>query len=416
LRIKQLLKTVANTNSPMITFALFMIHSSYCKINEFHAKFSLLENLLNSHDTEILQNDFKLKDIFNEAYPIISEHLQCLIKATHKIPSWVSAGCVLAKKAYEQCTSEDIAQYRALSFKGKAVLSLTGGLGVDDYAFFKNEAAVISLDNDPCMNSLFKFNAKKLNATAITRMDMDAETYLKTLDRTFDLVFADPDRRPEGMRTAGLLDLHSPDVFNLYRLYKDCAPYWLFKLSPMTDISWLLNLVGISMDIEVIQQNSEVKELLCHVHSAAKQKVNLIDVSKTGFKEFDSINIVSQPEPGPFFIEPLPGLIKSGIHRYIKDHKELTARNSQQTYFTGACTLDPLIARSFKLIQEIEGGLSQVDKVLKGLNITKANISSREFVLSSEEIRNKLKLNDGGSIYLFFTGKSDKRCFICEKI
>jgi hypothetical protein len=50
--------------------------------------------------------------------------------------------------------------------------------------------------------------------------------------------------------------------------------------------------------------------------------------------------------------------------------------------------------------------------------IERANIAVRNFPLTVEQLRKKLKLKDGGDVYIFATttSKSDHKLFICRKI
>ena len=59
--------------------------------------------------------------------------------------------------------------------------------------------------------------------------------------------------------------------------------------------------------------------------------------------------------------------------------------------------------------QELRTALKEVER---------ANISVRNFPLSADQLRKKLKLKDGGDVYIFATTMSDgeHRLFICRKI
>lgn len=58
----------------------------------------------------------------------------------------------------------------------------------------------------------------------------------------------------------------------------------------------------------------------------------------------------------------------------------------------------------------------ELKEALKGMN--RANIAVRNFPLSVDQLRKKLKLKDGGEVYLFATTMADgqHRLFICRKI
>jgi hypothetical protein len=51
-------------------------------------------------------------------------------------------------------------------------------------------------------------------------------------------------------------------------------------------------------------------------------------------------------------------------------------------------------------------------------NISQANIAVRNFPLTAQQLRQKLKLRDGGDVYIFATTTADggHKLFICRKI
>lgn len=77
-------------------------------------------------------------------------------------------------------------------------------------------------------------------------------------------------------------------------------------------------------------------------------------------------------------------------------------------------TLRPFPGRTFK----IETCLPYNKIEMKKLAITKANISTRNFPDSVEEIRKKWKIKDGGNQYWFFTTdlNNQKIVLLCSKI
>ncbi|MEK0421898.1 MAG: domain-like, partial [Bacteroidota bacterium] len=70
----------------------------------------------------------------------------------------------------------------------------------------------------------------------------------------------------------------------------------------------------------------------------------------------------------------------------------------------------------FTLKHQFTGSLNHIGDQLKKMGIVQANVSARDFVLPAEETRKKLQLKDGGDVYLFFTGKEVKTCYVTEKL
>ena len=62
--------------------------------------------------------------------------------------------------------------------------------------------------------------------------------------------------------------------------------------------------------------------------------------------------------------------------------------------------------RSFRIIAISSFNKKELKRHLSG--ITKANIATRNFPLSVAELRKRLKLKDGGEIYIFATTLSDE--------
>lgn len=393
-----------------------MIHVSYCKINEYHASFRLLQQFLLTNNRLKAQNVFELQTQFGESWPIISEHLNCLKKAEKKLPTWVKKQCIFANTPFEQATSEVVAQFKASLFPVKNMLSITGGLGSDDIAFAQSGTDVTSLDTDPCLNALFDYNCKQLEIAHAKRVHTSAEDYLLQCKNNFEMVYADPDRRPDGEKLGGNVSAYSPDVFGLMRTYSHIAPRWLIKLSPITDIHWLLQETGVPMNLHIIEEANEVKEVLCdcHEHATGEIWLHVLQTDKSFTHNGTILETLKSDKI--LFTEPRSGMIKSGFHSGLAGQFAMEAQTVGNTYFTGYAVLPTPLCRQFELNQEIRGSFNHILSEIKKLGIVQANISARECSLGAEEIRKKSKLKDGGDVYLFFTGKNEKTCFVCSKI
>jgi hypothetical protein len=398
-----------------ITFAFFMLHKVYCKINEYRAKFSLLDEFLITPSIQNRTDAFEIQRIFGDAHPIVSEHLQCLQKARKKLPALSSAGFLFAKIPYEQATAENVAAFHAKMAGPANILSITGGLGSDDIAFARNHAQVTSLDPDACLNALLQYNLQTLNITGIHRATTTAELFLQENTETFDLVFADPDRRPEGKKTHGNAALYSPDVFALWEKYPQVASRWLLKLSPVTDIAWLRQRINAPFDIHVVAADGEVKEVLCDIRPDSGHEIWQHEIGDGGVFTWDGTAIELAYSEITVFVEAAPATIKSGFHRSLAGHFGLENANDNATYFTGNKLIPAPIGRSFQLQDRLRGSLSSIQKELTLKGIVQANISSRDFVMGTEELKKKTGIKDGGDTYLFFTGKQEKTCFVCRK-
>ena len=95
-----------------------------------------------------------------------------------------------------------------------------------------------------------------------------------------------------------------------------------------------------------------------------------------------------------------------GIHQLDKNSHLFVADHEVQD-FPG---------RQFVIDQCVSMNKREVKQALAGL--THANIAVRNFPLSVPELRKRLKLKDGGDVYIFATTVADKGhlLFICHKM
>ena len=58
----------------------------------------------------------------------------------------------------------------------------------------------------------------------------------------------------------------------------------------------------------------------------------------------------------------------------------------------------------------------ELGRVLKG--ITRANVATRNFPITAQQLRQRLKLQDGGDCYIFGTTNAtgEHRLYICNKL
>lgn len=402
----------------MITFATFMIHNIFCKINEFHAKFVVGRNNL---FTELRQNGadpFKIIAEFGEYSPIVHETISCYSKAEKKLPSWFQHQCILPRIPFEQSSSELAAHFRACMTSACNVLSITGGLGVDDVAFAKVGSNVISLDTDECLNAVVDYNLQRLNISGIERLTTNANDFLEKNDETFDLIYADPDRRSKGERITGNVAEYSPDIISILKKHHAQTKRWLIKLSPMVDIEWFKQVIEQKADVYIVSVHNEVKELLFDISENSQNHNFVVQIDNTGFAVWDGDAdcLIDGNISGDFFCEPKAGVIKSGLHRKMKENLLFKSENVSRTFYTCSQKPDTDFVRVFDIVAYWELGLKQVSEKLKELHINKANITCRDYPLLPDEVRKKLKISDGGDYYLFLTNdKGIKKTWLSKK-
>ena len=142
------------------------------------------------------------------------------------------------------------------------VLDLTGGLGVDSWAFSQVAERVVYYERDAGLAAAAERDFTRLGADNI---EVRCETVTPETDLPeADLIFADPARRSATGRKVFLLEDCTPDILTLLPLLLQKAPAVLLKLSPMADLTMLSERLGPALrEIHVVEHDGEVKELLC---------------------------------------------------------------------------------------------------------------------------------------------------------
>ncbi len=129
----------------------------------------------------------------------------------------------------------------------------------------ENDAADIRLDNGALDNGSYEEPRDSLR--------------LRLEEFRPDIVFLDPARRDGCGKKVFLLEDCSPDILRIKDMLLDIAPVLMLKLSPMADISMVLErLGGECSELHVIESGGECKELLVLMRRGGKADDCLIKV------------------------------------------------------------------------------------------------------------------------------------------
>ena len=333
------------------------------------------------------------------------EQIHCLQKAKSKLPTWYKNRCLFTRRALEQATAEEVARFKAQQFKGRILYDLTGGLGVDDWAFANSFEKVIGVDSDEALNQLVCHNFEKLGLANIQRIQAQAETFIQAVEPN-SVVYLDPDRRAGSSRKF-LLEECSPNVLDLLPELQTKGCTVLLKLSPLFEPTEVeRRMEGVSKIFAIALEN-ELKELLVVVEPHASASVQRISVNltPTGIQQFAGDILESAAKNnglGLWFFEPNVALIKLKLWKTYAQSLGLEAIYTETPYLMGKEFIPHFQGRQFAVVTQVEGGLKQMLQYLKEKGIKKANLAERNAGIGVDEIRKQLKLKDGGEDYFFF--------------
>ena len=359
-------------------------------------------------------------------------------RALEKLPSWAAVEGIVwpPHLSMEQCSSEQTARYKAeVAGSGGVFVDLTAGFGVD-VAFIAQgfqKAVAVELQAELC--AISSENFKHLGLHQIEVVNGNGVDYLYRMFPA-DLVFIDPARRDEhGGRTYGIADC-TPNVLDFIDKLLEKAQRVMIKLSPMLDWRKAVEDIGRQYvsAVHIVSVNNECKELLIEVKSERVKSeksgigglrvvcVNLLSDDGRECFEFDA----DAPSPErsfhpltflPFHLlySPNASVMKAGCFDEIEARFPLMQLDKNSHLFVSDQEITDFPGRRFRIERTTSMNKRELKTALIGID--RANITVRNFPLSVAELRKRLKLKDGGDVYLFATTVAGEghQLFICRK-
>ena len=343
-------------------------------------------------------------------------------KAKSKIQEFYDTRNIIypTKLSLEQCSSEKTGIYKSQLIKGKTLVDLTGGFGVDSFYLAKEYEQVTYIEQNTELYKTVKHNFGLLKATNIKLVNSTAEEFIENNTQEFDVVYIDPSRRNQNKRVFKL-DECSPNIIELAPELFQFSDKMLIKTAPLLDIKQTLKDLKNVSKIWVISVNNDCKEVLYLLEKgfSSEPEINTINLSKTN-QEF-SFNYsqeneagVELSEPENYLYEANSAILKAGAFNSICEEYNIKKIAQHSHLYTSENLVENFTGRCFKIEHIIQYNLKEFRK----LNITKANVSCRNFKNNVAQVKQKLKLKDGGETYLFATTDlNDKPVLVvCSKI
>ncbi|WP_080240043.1 THUMP-like domain-containing protein [Spirosoma rigui] len=358
-------------------------------------------------------------------------------KTRDKLPSWYANEEVLYPPALsvEQASSEQTARYKASLVAGDQLIDLTGGMGVDTWAFGQRVRRVTYVDRQADLVQHAAHNLPVMGTPAIDVRLGDGLSVVAALPGAVDWLYLDPHRRDgQGGKVVRLADCE-PDVSNpaVVSELLTKAAHILLKTSPIIDIeATIRQLTGPAghpdaarVDaVHVVAVQGEVKEVL-FVLSRSKSALAAIEINAVNLLTDRVVRLQFTPaeerasavvfgDPQTFLYEPNAAVLKAGAFRLVADRYGLTKLAPNSHLYTSLTHNPDVPGRSFVLDGIIKPDRNSLRTVLPSM---KANLTVRNFPQTVAELRKKLNLQEGGDVYIFATTllNGDKRLLLTRK-
>ncbi|MCR4603116.1 MAG: class I SAM-dependent methyltransferase [Prevotella sp.] len=360
--------------------------------------------------------------------------------ARKKLPTWADIDGVIYPKhlSMEQCSSELTARYKLRVIgqlnshqrKDGLFIDLTGGFGVDFTFISEAFTEAIYVEQQPELCAIVKENLKTLfpNNDRIRTVLADGVEFLHQLDEKTSLIFLDPARRDiYGGRTYSIGDC-TPNVLPLLKELLSKSERVMLKLSPMLDWRKTLGDVGREYveQVHIVSVGNECKELLLILSAHNEKGLQLFCVNDNDVEVIDESEVDRQMDmggqdqddvkAGAYLYEPNASLMKAGLFGMLSQRYAVMQLSPNSHLFVSSELVANFPGRIFH-ITDISS-MNKQELKEKVLPLKQANITTRNFPLSVEALRKRLKISEGGSNYLFATTlvNGNRTIFVCQRI
>ena len=351
---------------------------------------------------------------------LLAQQIEGKNKAKNKIPSWYKNPDIVYPKriSMEQCSSELTAKYKAKLFRGKKMIDLTGGFGVDCYFMSKSFEECTYIEENKELQSIVELNFNTLN-TNIKSIRNDGLKVLKSNENYYDLIYLDPDRRDKSNQKKIKLEDYNPNITDNIDLLLKKGKQILIKTSPLLDIKKVLTQIKKIKEVHILSINNECKEVLYIINNEISEVeifcLDLVKKHNLCFRLKDEEKKCKISNPMKFLYEPNKAILKAGGYNTTANYFELHKLNKNSHLYTSDKLITNFPGRTFIIKAVCNLKNKEIYNFIKD---NKANITKRNFPISINSIRKKTGLKDGGNKYIFATRISNDKpkIIICEKI
>ena len=322
------------------------------------------------------------------------------------IPDWwypVRLSC-------EQCSSELTARYKASLLsplalgegKEERFLDLTGGYGVDTYFLSEqfSHTDYVEQNEELCRIAAHNFALSQKSKVERQKLSIaihntTAEDFLLSSpcgEAGWGLIFLDPARRDSHGSKVFRLEDCTPNVVELLPTLLAHSKRLLIKLSPMLDLTQAVtSLSQVNWDIHIVAIKNEVKEVL--LLSGGTGQITTIDLAQkdqafvfTREEEQHCGLDIRDGKLANYLYEPNAAILKAGAYKLVAQRFGLHKLDVNTHLYT---------SRQF-----IENFPGRVWRITEKQNLKQANVLTRNYPLTPEQLKKKLHLRDGGTAFV----------------
>jgi hypothetical protein len=358
----------------------------------------------------IEQEDFKSISLKKSPFPEISsteiaQQLKGLQVSKHKFPTLYAKEYIYFPPSInlEQASSEATATYKASLVKGKFLIDLTAGLGIDTFAFSKSFKKVYHIEQNEILSEIVQHNSSILSPNLETYNGTFQSFFEENPTLKFDVIYLDPARRNSSGRKFILEDLE-PNILEWIPIFFEKSDKIIIKLSPLLDISSTLQQIKEISEIHIVALKNEVKDFLLILEKGKETKnpyikaVNL-ENNQTDFSFYFEEEQNTDAKYGTvsnYIYEPNVAILKTGAFKLLTQKFDLFKLHQNTHLYSSDEIIENFPGKIYKVEEHIKNPKKEILK-------TKANLLVKNFNQPIDIIKKKFKIIDGGETTLIFT-------------
>ena len=338
----------------------------------------------------------------------IAQQVKARQRIRKKLPQWFANEDIEFPDTLplEQCSSELAAKYRASLLRGESLADLTGGFGVDAFAFACGFSKVYHVERDESLSRLVARNTRALALEdKFDAIHADGIQWLDSQKCRFDVLYLDPARRDiRGLKVSSLKACE-PDLSQVWGLLLSRAEIVAVKLSPGLDIDAALKELAGIYEVHVLSIGSECKEccflakkgwggeakIVCANYGAGHEW-RWFDFSRNEEKSLEG----TYGEFQKYLYEPNPSIMKGGGFKVLGRRMGVPLVHKRTRFYSSDRFITDFPGRIFRIVGQSDLRKQGASELFPE---GRANVMARNVGLTSEELKNKLKLRDGGGQY-----------------
>ena len=375
-------------------------------------------------------------------------------KLRNKVPEWYSVPSLIYpfRLSGEQCSSSETAKYKALLASGLRsegippetvasrplppqaagpsllcgrgwpqvsggtpsllkIADLTGGMGVDSWAFAQVAEEVLYNEMNEELEKATELNFNELGVRNVRfgNCRVEAGRVAEVLGGFQpDVIFLDPARRAEDGRKVFLIEECQPDVVGLLPELFAASRYVMVKLSPMADIAMACKRLEHVREVHVVASGGECKELLFVLDREWEGEHSVVVFEGGAVMEIpdqvgnDGFEVKYEvPKEGDILFEPGKALTKAGAFNLPCERFGMTKLGIHTHLYTSEAVPEGLVpfGKWFQVLAVRP--LNNRSMKEAGKRYPQAEVTARNIPMTSDLLRKKMGCASGGDVHLF---------------